>query len=174
MLDPEQVRDGEKFVRHHGEERMEESEGLSLKALILGFIAGAIATLTVHELVKGVFFDAGVIALKPWDMTPIDSGPFAGSLPKIASATLWGGVWGALMGMAFGREPEGSMTLRGLAFGITGPALIGVFLLVPLFKGTAPFLGGNLEAMGAVLCILAAWGAVAAWLLGLFSYSRLP
>ncbi len=153
---------------------MEETEGLSLKALILGFIAGAIATLTVHELVKGIFFDAGVIPMKPWDMTPIDSGPLAGSLPKIASATLWGGVWGAVMGMAFGREPEGSMTLRGLAFGITGPALIGVFLLVPLFKGMAPFLGGNVEAMGAVLCILAAWGAVAAWLFGLFSYLRLP
>lgn len=153
---------------------MEEADGLSLKALILGFVAGAIATLTVHELVKGIFFDAGVLPLQPWDMTPIDGGPFAGSLPKIASAVFWGGVWGALMGVLFGREPEGALTLRGLAFGIAGPALIGVFLLVPLIKGSAPFLGGNLEAMGAVLCILAAWGAVSAWLFGLFSYARLP
>lgn len=148
--------------------------GFSIKALILGFIAGAIATLTIHELLKSLFFDAGIISMRPWDFEPIDSGPFAGAMPKIASATLWGGAWGALMGLIFGREPEGSMTWRGALFGITGPALLGVFLFVPLLKGTAPFLGGDLVAMGAVLCILAGWGAVTAWLLGLFSYGRLP
>jgi len=149
-------------------------EGTSLKAVILGFIAGAIATLTIHEFIKSLFFDAGVIPLAPWDMAPIDTGPFAGTLPKLASAAFWGGIWGSILAIVFGNQPEGSMTLRGLAFGITGPALIGVFLLVPLLKGSAPFLGGNFEAMGAVLCILAAWGVVTAWLYGFFSYGRFP
>jgi len=149
-------------------------EGTSLKALIFGFIAGAIATLTVHELIKSAFFDAGVIPLPPWNMDAIDTGPFAGVLPKIASATFWGGVWGSILAMIFGNAPTGSMTLRGLAFGITGPALIGVFLLVPLLKGGEPFLGGNVPAIGAVLCILAGGGVVTAWLYVLFSYGRLP
>lgn len=150
------------------------TEGTSLKAVILGFIAGAMATLTVHEFIKSLFFDAGVIPLQPWNMDMIDNGPFAGVLPKIASATFWGGVWGSILAMVFGNRPQGSMTVRGFAFGILGPALIGVFLLVPLLKGGEPFLGGNVAAMGAVLCILAGWGAVTAWIYGLFSYGRLP
>jgi len=165
---PQQPDDHEPVL---GETTMQE---FSFKALILGFIAGAIATLTVHELIKSLFFDAGIIQMQPWDLTPVEGGSVTSALPKIGYATLWGGLWGALMGAIFGRHPEGSMTCRGALFGIIGPAVLGTFLFAPLLEGTAPFMGGNLNAIGAVIAMLAGWGAVTAWLLGLFSYGRLP
>ena len=150
-------------------------QGLTLKNLILGFIAGAIATLTIHEIIKYFFFDAGVIPLQPWDMTPIAGGPFPGVIPKIVNDAFWGGLWGAVFALILGNVPKGSMTLRGILLGIVGPAVLGVFVLVPLLKGAPLFFGGNIPVIVAVLSILAGFGAVTAWLYGfLASGCRLP
>jgi hypothetical protein len=75
-----------------------------------------------------------------------------------------------------GGAPRGSMTLRGLLFGILGPALIGVFVAVPLVTGRFPlFFDGAPNMIGSVLLILAGWGAATAWLYGFFtSGGRLP
>ena len=146
-------------------------EGTSLRNVILGFLAGVIATLTVHELLKCVLVDAGYLTATPWDMTPV--APFA--LPQIASTALWGGLWGAILAVVFGNVPSGSMTLKGALFGIIGPALLGAFLLVPLINGQPLFFDGEPNLVGSVLVILAGFGAVTAWLYGFFtSGCRLP
>ncbi|MGQ0674395.1 MAG: hypothetical protein ACT4N2_16170 [Hyphomicrobium sp.] len=146
----------------------------TIKSIILGFIAGVIATLTVHELIKMFFYDANIIPFKPWDMAPVDNGPLAGVMPRVANAAFWGGLWGSLFAVMLDNPPQGSMTLRGAVLGILGPAIAGVFLIVPLLKGNPPFLGGDVGGIIAVLSILAGYGAVTAWLYGLFSYGRLP
>lgn len=151
-------------------------EGTSFKAIVLGFIAGAIATATVHEAINWVLLQQGIFPRIPWDMEPITTGPLAEyQIPKLVSAMFWGGVWGSVFAIILGNAPTGSMTLKGILLGIIGPAVIGVFVLVPLITGRFPlFFDGDPNMIGSVLLILAGYGAVTAWLYGLFSYGRLP
>jgi len=144
-----------------------------LKAMVLGFIAGAIATVTVHEIVSFIFTNPALWTgweRVSWDMTPNDYG-----VPKIASATFWGGLWGALFPVIFGTLPKGPLTFKGLLYGLIGPALIGVFLAVPLLTHRTPvFLDGQASLVVPVLVILGCFGAALGWLYGLFAYKRLP
>lgn len=145
----------------------------ALKGIVLGFIAGAIATITAHEIISWIFTLPNVWTgwgRLSWDMAPNEFG-----VPKILSATFWGGLWGSVFGLILGAHPEGSMTLRGAVLGIVGPALIGVFLAVPMLTGRfPPFFGGDVSKIVPVLAILAGFGAVTAWLYGMFRYGRLP
>jgi hypothetical protein len=151
-----------------------------IKSIVLGFIAGAIATLTVHEAVSALF-QANWVG---WDRVSWDFDPIANPVnnafitdfapPKIVSATFWGGVWGSILALILGALPQGPLTFKGLFFGLVGPALIGVFILVPLIRGGEMFFGGDMSKIIPVLCILAAWGAVTGWLYGFFRYARLP
>lgn len=144
---------------------------VSAKNLFFGILAGVIATLTVHEIIKDFLFGAGYFPAAPWSMAPVD----ITGIPKIISDALWGGAWGAIFAATLGNIPMGSMTLKGALMGIVGPAILGVFVAVPFIKGKALFLGGNVELMAAVLLILAGFGAVTAWLYGFFnSGCRLP
>ena len=140
-------------------------DGTSLKNIILGFLAGVIATLTVHEIIKCFLFDAGYIPLAPWAMDPVS--PFG--LPKLVSDALWGGLWGSIFALILGNVPTGSMTLKGALLGIVGPAILGVFILVPLVKGAPMFFDGEPALVISVLAILAGFGSVTAWLYGFFS-----
>ena len=144
-----------------------------LKGMVLGFIAGVIATLTVHELISHVFTNPAVWTgweRVSWDMTPNEYGA-----PKIVSAAFWGGLWGALFPVIFGSMPKGPLTIKGMLFGIIGPALIGVFLAVPLITHRFPvFMDGQSSLIVPVLVILAGFGAVVGWLYGFFAYKRLP
>jgi hypothetical protein len=132
---------------------------LSLKNVLLGFVAGAIATLTVHEAINFVLLKAGVFPRVPWSMAPAA----ISGVPQIASDAFWGGAWGAIFA-AF----VGGGALRGAVFGVLGPALAGVFVLVPLLTSRFPmFFGGAPNMIGSVLLILAGWGAATAILLGM-------
>ncbi|MFA5949281.1 MAG: hypothetical protein WC807_03250 [Hyphomicrobium sp.] len=145
--------------------------GTSFKSLMLGFAAGVLATLTAHELIKMALVNAEVIQRVPWNMQPAA----ITGIPQIASDTLWGGVWGAIFALVLGDVPKGSMTLRGIILGILGPALVGVFLLVPILKGGPIFMGGDPRLIASVLLILAGYGATTAWLYGFFTAGcRLP
>ena len=148
-----------------------------LRTVILGFIAGAIATLTVHEFVSWVFNNPAIWTGWPrtsWSKAPVDVALLGIQIPEIFSAMFWGGVWGSLFGLILGSRPIGSMTLKGAILGLLGPALIGVFILVPMLKGGAPFLGGDTGKIIPVLAILMSFGAATAWLYGAFRYGRLP
>lgn len=146
--------------------------------IILGFIAGAIATVTVHELINLAILNAGVdFPRQPWSLDPVAVrfGASSMEIPRLASDMIWGGVWGSVFAIILGSVPKGSMTLKGILLGLLGPALLGVFILVPIIKGDELFLGGNMTAIGSVLAILAGFGAATAWLYGFFtSGCRLP
>ena len=142
-----------------------------LKSIVLGFIAGAIATATIHEVISLIFANlwTGWDRVS-WNMAPNDMG-----IPQFFSDVFWGGLWGSLFGLILGARPEGMMTVRGAILGIFGPAIIGVFLAVPLLTNKfPPFFGGDMSKIIPVLCILAGFGAMTAWLYGFFRYGHLP
>ena len=145
-----------------------------LKKIVLGFIAGAIATVTVHEIISALFHNPGIWTGWPrpsWNMDPAEMT----GIPQIVSDMFWGGLWGSLFGLILGDRPHGSTTLKGILMGLIGPALIGVFLVIPFFTGRFPmFFGGESSKIIPVLVILAGFGAATAWLYGMFQYGHLP
>jgi hypothetical protein len=148
-----------------------------LKSLILGFIAGAIAAATVQEAISWLFvhYWTGWTA-EPWSLRPMPSLVVPNVvLPWLAGTVITGGLWGALFGLILGWKPQGMMTIRGAILGLFGPGLISAFLVVPyLAQRPSPLLEGNVGELVPLLCISAGFGAVAAWLYGLFSWARIP
>ncbi len=149
----------------------------TMKSILLGFIAGAIATVTVHELISWIFLNywTGWDRVS-WNMDPVSNSIYPDfALPRILNDMFWGGLWGSLFGLILGSRPEGALTLRGMILGLIGPAILGVFLAVPLLTGRfPPFFGGDMSKIIPVLFILAGFGAVTAWLYGLFRHGHLP
>ncbi len=149
----------------------------ALKSLVFGFIAGAIAAITVQEAISWLFvhYWTGWHA-HPWGTFEVRSLLFPNiHIPWIAAVALTGGLWGALFGLILGWKPEGHLTIRGAILGLFGPGLIGGFIAIPYLSGwTSPLLDGDVSVIVPVIAISAGFGAVAAWLYGLFSYGRLP
>jgi hypothetical protein len=149
----------------------------ALKSIVVGFIAGAIAAVTVQEFVSWLFvhYWTGWNEI-PWSTEPVQSLVYPDVvMPWIASTALTGGLWGALFGLILGWKPQGMMTIRGAILGLVGPGLIAALLTVPyLAHRSSPLLDGNVSEIVPILCIAAAFGAVTAWLYGLFSFGRLP
>jgi len=136
---------------------------ISVKSLVLGFIAGAIAVATAHEIIDFILLKAGIFPRVPWSMEP----SAVTGVPQIISDMFWGGVWGILFVLLYGVIPGGGPTVKGLIFGIIGPAILGVFILVPLITGRFPlFFGFDPALVGSVLLILAGFGAAMGWLYG--------
>lgn len=148
-----------------------------LKNIVLGFIAGVIAAVTVQEFVSWLFirywtgWDAD-----PWSLEPVRNLVIPDLyLPWLASTALTGGLWGALFALILGSHPKGMMTIRGAILGFFGPGLLGAMLAVPyLTHSSSPFFEGDVSKIVPMFCIATAFGAVACWVYGLFSYCRLP
>lgn len=149
-----------------------------LKGIVLGFIAGAIATLTVHEFISWLFNNPSLWSgwdRVSWSKEPVTNLLLGIELPQIISAMIWGGLWGALFGIILGPRPQGSMTIQGAILGLFGPALIGVLVAIPLLTQSYPiFYDGDAGKVIPVLSMMAGYGAATAWLYGLFRYCRLP
>lgn len=150
----------------------------TFSSLIVGFIAGALATVTAHEAAILLLQQHGFwVPRAPWSMEPITSGPLAQfAIPQLVSAMFWGGIWGAIFALIWGSVPRGPLTFKGIVLGLLGPALIGVMVLVPLITAKFPvFFAGELDKIGPVAAILAAYGAVTGWLYGFMtSGCRMP
>jgi hypothetical protein len=148
------------------QQREDTLDGLSLKNLALGFVAGAIAVVTVHEIINFILLKAGLFPRVPWSLQP----SAVTGVPQIVSDMFWGGVWGILFVLLYAYLPGGGPTVRGLIFGILGPAILGVFILLPLITGRFPlFFGFDPKMVGSVLLILAGFGAAMGWLYGLMA-----
>ncbi len=145
--------------------------GNLLKSLVLGFIAGAIAYLLVHEALSLWLLNSGYTTRVPWSMEP---SLITGS-PQIVVDAAWGGLWGAIFGLILGSVPEGSMTARGAVLGLVGTAVVGTLIALPLIRGEQPFAAIDVNAVWPVLLLGTVFGAAAAWLYGfLTSGCRLP
>jgi hypothetical protein len=113
------------------------------RRLIVGFVAGALATVVFHQAMILLLHYAGQTPNFPWSMRP--TGPLG--VPAIVNSMFWGGLWGVAY-MAVARFiPIGADLLRGAVYGLIGPFLLGNGVLVPLFKGGAYFWGGDVKRM---------------------------
>ncbi len=134
-----------------------------IKNLLLGFIAAAIAVVTTHEVINYVLLQAGMFPRIPWSMAPAA----VTGLPQIVSDMAWGGLWGVLFAAIGSSLPGSSWTMKGLIFGVLGPALLGVFILLPLITARFPlFFGGDPKLLISVLLILAGFGATMGFIYG--------
>ena len=126
--------------------------------LLLGFLAGSLSVLIFSSGAIAILHAAGLVALVPWDTSPV--APFG--VPQIVSAAFWGGLWGGLYALL---EPRltGRLGwwLGGLLFGAVLPVLVVWFVVLPL-KG-APVGGGfELPMVLVVLFLHAVFGLGAA------------
>lgn len=146
-----------------------------IKAMLTGFAAGAIAILTVVEILDAIF--ASPSLWTGWDRSNWDFGLNDYGVPRLLMSALWGGLWGALFPIVFGTMPKGPLTLKGLLYGLIGPALIGVLIAIPLVTQNVRvplFFDGDSGRVIPTLVILAGFGAALGWLYGLFAYKHLP
>ena len=63
---------------------------VSLKNLICGFIAGAIAVMTVHEVVNFLLLELGLFPRIPWSMEPAVCGDSSTMRVLPYQRALWG------------------------------------------------------------------------------------
>ena len=108
---------------------------MSTRRIILGFIAGFIATLVFHQ--GGL---AAMNALSLTDRTPFNmNGTEPFGVPQVFSLAFWGGVWGILLVWFLGTRKT-LWYLRAFIFGALLPTAVAFFVVAPL-KGM-PVAGG--------------------------------
>ena len=93
---------------------------------MLGFLSGAVAVLVFQQGAWALLHMIGVMP-PPFPVMPVL--PF--ELPQIADSCLWGGVWGAVLGLLIPRL-GGHWLLAGFVLGLLGVAA--GLLLVPLIR----------------------------------------
>ena len=97
--------------------------------LLLGFIAGALAVLTFHQITVWVLTAAGAIQGNPYSTRPI---PPLG-VPQFLNQAFWGGLWGCVFALIADRFPHNwPLWLAGVLFGAIAPTLVGWFVVAPL------------------------------------------
>ena len=134
-----------------------------VKLLILGFVAGALATLIFHQSAWYLLNQAGVIPLdRPaWPMDPI---PPLG-LPSTLSKMFWGGLWGAVLALFLARIEGSVYWLVWIVVGAIAPSLVAIYV-VPLVKGMDVGALWPRIAIGAT--VNGAWGLGTGFFLRLF------
>jgi hypothetical protein len=97
--------------------------------VLLGFVAGALATLTFHQLTVWLLTAAGAIQGNPYSARPI--APLG--VPQFLNIAFWGGLWGCVFALIADRFPRSwPLWLAGFVFGAIAPTLVGWFVVAPL------------------------------------------
>jgi hypothetical protein len=99
--------------------------------IVLGFVAGAIAVVIVHEGIIYLLGTAGYIPNRAWSMTPAIP-PWG--VPRVVNNVFWGALWGALFGLISAGLPGGMSWLKGLIYGLL-IVVVSNWILLPLIKG---------------------------------------
>jgi len=101
-----------------------------LKMLILGFVAGFVATLIFHQGLWFAFNHVGVIPLdRPaWPVDPI---PPLG-VPAVLSKAFWGGLWGLVLAPLLGRLDGASYWAAWIVVGAVALTAVSFFIVAPL------------------------------------------
>lgn len=107
---------------------------LTAKLIILGFVAGFLATIVFHQGLWWVFNQIGVIpANRPaWATDPV--APFG--IPAVISKALWGGFWGAGLALVLGTLEGPAYWIGWIVAGALALTLVAFFIVPPL-KGEA-------------------------------------
>ncbi len=125
------------------------SPGLPARAL-LGFIAAVLSTLIFHQAMWAALHVAHMMP-PPFPMAP--TAPLG--VPKIISLCFWGGLYGAVFGLALPSLPR-PLWLSGLGLGIIA-ALVGLFVVTAI-KGLPIGFGFALTPWVDSLLINGFWG----------------
>jgi hypothetical protein len=121
---------------------------------VLGFLAGALATLTLHQIAIGILNLVGAIPSGPYSLRPV---PPLG-VPAVLNLAFWGGVWGIAWAFVADRMPRNwPVFLAGFLFGAIPPTLVGWFVIAPL-KGQPIAQGFNLARMWIGPLVNGVWG----------------
>ena len=154
--------------------------------IIFGFIAGALATLIVHQPVIFGFIKAGLITAAPnapppmvYNMNAFNGAPavianlFKGfglpGFPVILNLTFWGGIWGIAYGLLFTRVP-GPTLLKGLAMAAVMLVLVN-WMLLPTLRGQPTFAGWVPQRMAVGAAVNTAFCLGTAFLFSMFRRS---
>jgi hypothetical protein len=119
------------------------------------FIAGTLAVPLGHQPALWLLNAIGFINRPVFVMTPTK--PFL--IPSVISLSLWGGVWGILLGLVLLRARGGKYWWIAAVFGAVAPTLVAGLVVAPL-KGLSAGASPMLLMVG--LIINAVWGLVTA------------
>ncbi|MBC8013966.1 MAG: hypothetical protein H7X74_07805 [Methyloceanibacter sp.] len=135
-----------------------------LKLLILGFIAGFLATLIFHQGLWYLFNQTGVIPpdRPAWPLDPIP--PFG--VPSAISKAFWGGLWGAGLALLFGQLSGATYWASWTVAGAVALTCVAFFVVLPIKGEAIPALWPRF-ATG--LLLNGAWGFGTALLLRLLA-----
>jgi hypothetical protein len=125
-----------------------------LGRLLVGFIAGFLATLVFHQLTVAFLRGVGAVPFLPYSWTPTE--PFG--IPAVLSLSFWGGVWGIIFALIHGRFPPGvGYWVMAFLFGAVIPSLVALLVVLPL-KGRPMGGGWQLPLLVAAFFANGAWG----------------
>jgi hypothetical protein len=101
-----------------------------LKTLVLGFIAGFLATLIFHQ---GAWFVLYQVHLSPPDRPPWPLGPVPPfGVPSVISKAFWGGVWGAALAPFLDRYRGATYWASWVLAGAVVLSLTGIYLVTSI------------------------------------------
>jgi uncharacterized membrane protein len=133
-----------------------------MRRVVLGFIAGFLATIIFHQIALELLHLAHVAPRAAWSMQPVP--PFG--VPSVISLSFWGGVWGIILVLIFDRFRGPSYWIGAIVFGAIAPTLVAAFVVAPLKHQPIPH-SAKMAALG--LTVNAAWGLGTALFYRLFS-----
>ena len=112
------------------------SGSFTLKVVLFGFIAGALAVPLFHQLAS-----LGLWATIPGRGFPYNMRPNPWGVPAVVNLAFWGGVWGIVFALVQRSFPRGVMYLvLALLFGAILPTAFSWYVLSPMRgRGFAAF-----------------------------------
>ncbi len=104
------------------------------KLLILGFVAGFLATILFHQGLWWVFNQTGVIPpdRPAWPIDPVP--PFG--VPSVIAMAFWGGLWGAGLTLVLGELTGAAYWTSWIVVGAVALTVVAFFVVLPI-KGEA-------------------------------------
>ena len=123
------------------------------KLVILGFIAGFLATITFHQMALWVLWKAGVAPFRPYVFTAVP--PFG--IPAVISLAIWGGFWGVLFALVQQRFSSDRYWGTAFIFGAVFPSLVALLIVLPL-KGKPIGGGWHWPLLVTAFLINGVWG----------------
>ena len=126
--------------------------------ILLGFVAGFLATLTLHQIAIALLHALKAVPNPPYSLRSIP--PFG--VPAVLNLAFWGGLWGIAWALFWERLADRlprrwPLWLAGLVFGALAPTLVGWFVVAPI-KGQALANGFNPARMWIGPLVNGVWG----------------